>query len=195
MHAPLKSTVAALAALALLVLPGAPPAAVAADAVPGTRVTIGLKGLLCGGCLGSLEKVLGKMPAVSGVATSMTPMHAALTLDEGRMSLAELTNAVDAAIKKLEPGPGTGADLVLRVDAPGCAGQEKMCPPCFTDLPETLKRVPGVARVTLDDTGKLVQVRFADGARTTAAELVKALAASPLRYTVEFAGMKLPGRL
>lgn len=150
----------------------------------GTPIYISLKGVPCGGHLAGLQRAIGKYDFVSDIKSSMSPPHFALTLDESRMSAGEFVALVAATLKKLAPGEETGAALVLRV-ASG-AGQPKLAAASVTEITKALKGIAGVTDVGFDETGKIVSMSFAQGAKVSTADISAALEKSPGKFTAGF---------
>lgn len=61
--------------------------------------TIALKvaGMTCGGCVGSVTRVLKAVPGVTEVVVQLTPGHAEVTFDPARTAPAALKSAIEDA--------------------------------------------------------------------------------------------------
>ncbi len=151
-----------------------------------TQVTVSVQGLHCQGCIDELQQDLAKIPGVSAVKVTLQPAQATARLDETTISASKFVALIAAHPQMMNHAKTYGAHLVLFVDAPGCAGQTKMCPACFTEIPKVLKTVKGIDTVRLDTTGKVVSLTFSKNADVTTQELVKALSASDFKFTTCF---------
>ena len=59
------------------------------------RATVTVKGMHCGGCVASVERVLGRLPGVAERKVSVGNVE--LTFDEGLLSEAAVREAIDDA--------------------------------------------------------------------------------------------------
>jgi copper chaperone len=60
-----------------------------------TRATVDITGMHCGGCVGSVERVLSKLPGVS--AREVSVGRAIVTFEGASVTEASLRDAIDAA--------------------------------------------------------------------------------------------------
>ena len=59
--------------------------------------TIRIKGMTCGGCVASVERVLSALPGVAKVSVSLERGEAAVDYAPGQVSVAELHSAIEDA--------------------------------------------------------------------------------------------------
>lgn len=93
--------IAAALIAALLLAPAAraeeskttPPAAAAAAEA---RATIPVKGMHCGGCVGTVTEALEKVPGVKSVQVSLEKEQAVVTYDQAKVQTKALVKAIDA---------------------------------------------------------------------------------------------------
>jgi copper ion binding protein len=93
--------IAAVLVSALLLAPAAraeeakktPPAAVAAAE---GKATIPVKGMHCGGCVGTVTEALEKVPGVKTVKVSLEKEQAVVTYDKAKVEAQALVKAIDA---------------------------------------------------------------------------------------------------
>lgn len=152
-----------------------------------TPVTVAVEGITCPSCLGKLQQQLTRVTGVTNLKTSMTTPQVTATLDESKITAGAFLAKITAISKTIEPKSPYTAKLLVYVDAAMCAGQEKMCPACFTEIPKVLKTVPGVSSVTMDNTGRIATVTLADHATVTTGALGTALGKSNFKFTTSFA--------
>jgi len=155
-----------------------------------TQVTVSVQGLHCQGCVDELQRDLSKISGVSAVKVTQQPAQATAKLDETTIAASKFVAAISIHPQFMNHAKTYGARLLVFVDAPGCAGQAKMCPACFTEIPKVLKTVKGIDTVSLDDTGKVVFVTFTHDANITTQSLVKALSTSAFKFTTCFIAPK-----
>ena len=61
------------------------------------RITIGVKGMTCGGCVASVQRVLKALDGVAEVDVSLTDAEATVAFDRARVSENELRSAIEDA--------------------------------------------------------------------------------------------------
>jgi copper chaperone CopZ len=159
---------------------------------PLTAVTVAVDGLHCQACADELQKDLGKVPGVAEVTVTVKPGQAAAKLDESKITASEFIAAIGKHAQMMDRQKTYGAKLVAHIDTAMCAKQQKMCEGCFTEIPKVLKGVKGVSDVTLDETGKVATIGFANDAKVATGALTKALARSSYKFTVKYAGAAAP---
>jgi copper chaperone CopZ len=150
-----------------------------------TAVTAGVEGFDCPSCVNKLEVYLGKQKGISEAKVTMKPQRVTAKLDEKVISASKFITLINAHAKKTEKNPYT-AKFVAYVDAAMCEDQAKMCAPCFTEIPKTLKGIQGVTGVTLDDTGKVATIAFDPKADIATSAIADALKKSKFNFTVSF---------
>ncbi len=178
-RAPIYLTLAVLTSAAVLL--ASRPAAAA------TKMTVAVTGFHCQACPDTLAQDLAKLPGVKQVQATLAPARVVATLDEQKMPASRFVQAIATHPQAMDPAKTYGAGLVLQVDAAMCKGQKTMCPACAPEITKRLKAVKGVQAVAIDGTGRVVTVRFAQGAAVTTAQLQRALAASSFKFSVRFA--------
>ncbi len=151
-----------------------------------TPVTVAVEGITCPSCLGKLQQQLTQVAGVTNLKTSMKIPQVTATLDESKITAGAFLAKITSISKTIEPDSPYTAKLLVYVDAAMCAGQEKMCPACFTEIPKVLKSVPGVSNVTMDNTGRIATVTLADHATVTTSALATALGKSTFKFTTSF---------
>ena len=155
-------------------------------AAPVTVMTTGLS---------TPDKVQKSLAAIDGVSSvSIMPKYGCVMakLDETKIPASVFVAKVAAALAAADPKATVSAGLQIFVDTKMCSKEKKMCAGCFTEVPKTLKAVKGIAKVSLDDTGKLVTLTFAKNAKVTTNAIAKGLAASSYGFTVDFTCKRCP---
>jgi copper chaperone CopZ len=162
--------------------------ATAIFAVPpkGTVVTVAVQGFHCKPCPDSLVKDLAKLPGVSEVKGTLKPAQVTARLDEAKTSVSQFVAAIGAHPQMMDPKKTYSARLTAYVDSETTAKEEKMCPDCAAQIAKALLGVKGINGVKTDETGKVVTIGFAKGAKVTTAAISKALAATKLKFTASF---------
>ena len=151
------------------------------------KVTVAVTGFHCQACPDSLVKDLAKLPGVQRVQATLTPARVVATLDEKKMAASRFVQAIATHPQAMDAKKTYDAGLLLHVDADMCKGEKAMCAACSPEITKRLKAVKGVREVAFDGTGRVVTVRFAQGAAVTTAQLQRALAASAFKFSVRFA--------
>lgn len=60
-------------------------------------ITIGVKGMTCGGCVASVTRVLKALPGVESADVRLQPGEATVRFDAGKVSQAAIRKAVEGA--------------------------------------------------------------------------------------------------
>jgi copper chaperone len=60
-------------------------------------ITIGIKGMTCGGCVASVQRVLKQLDGVQTVNVSLDPQQATVEYTPGRVDPARLRSAIEGA--------------------------------------------------------------------------------------------------
>jgi len=58
------------------------------------EILLAVTGMTCGGCVGSVQRVLAALPGVQSVEVTLTPGQARVTYDSARIDRAALVQAV-----------------------------------------------------------------------------------------------------
>ena len=61
------------------------------------QVTLNVQGMTCGGCVGSVTRVLKAVPGVQDVRVALTPGRAEVGFDPGLTNVAALKSAIEGA--------------------------------------------------------------------------------------------------
>lgn len=68
-----------------------------------TEITLGIRGMHCGGCVSSVRNVLSALPGVERVEVSLDPGQAVVSYDEARVQRTALVQAVaDAGFEVID---------------------------------------------------------------------------------------------
>lgn len=152
-----------------------------------TPVTVAVEGFHCQACPDELQKDLAKLNGVSEVKATLSPAQVTAKLDEKTITASEFAAAIANHKRAMDATKTYGAKLVVYIDAPMCAKEVKMCAACPPEITRVVKAVKGVSGVTLDTTGKVASITFAQGAKVTTADLAAALKKSSFKFTAQFA--------
>lgn len=61
------------------------------------EITLTVTGMTCGGCVGSVQRVLSAIPGVQSAEVTLTPGQARVVFDPARTDRAALVQAITAA--------------------------------------------------------------------------------------------------
>jgi P-type Cu+ transporter len=121
--------------------PGVPEVPENGRAPQAPELDIGIAGMTCASCVGRVEKVLGKVPGVSGVSVNLATETARLVLEGSADKQAALGAAIEAVGKA--GYEARTEEIDLQVEGMTCAS-------CVGRVEKALRKVPGVTGASVN---------------------------------------------
>ncbi|KTE18383.1 heavy metal translocating P-type ATPase [Sphingopyxis sp. H050] len=117
------------------------------------RLSVAVAGMTCASCVGHVEKAIGKLPGVTGVAVNLATNRADVTF-AGVSDPGAVVQAVESAGYEV---PETEAEI-------GVAGMT--CASCVGHVEKALSKVAGVTAATVNLATERASIRYRSGAVT-----------------------------